>query len=297
MNEIALVTCARLPDLDPDDRPLIYSLARHGYRGVPAVWDDPSVDWDRFDLSVLRSTWDYTEKREEFVAWALSVPRLANSAALIEWNTDKRYLRDLEEAGVPVVPTTWLTPGGTVELPTVGEFVLKPSVGAGSRDAGRYDLSDAAARSRAHAHATRLLAGGQTVMLQRFAAAIEDAGETGVIFVGGRFSHAIRKAVTLTGETAEQIDDLYVEETIDARQASEAEIDLARRAIAAASTALGEDDLLYVRVDMVPGDDGAPLIMELELTEPSLFMVTNLESPERFADAIVARARRETESR
>jgi glutathione synthase/RimK-type ligase-like ATP-grasp enzyme len=290
--DVALVTCSRLPDLDPDDRALLAPLAELGLHGVPVVWDDPSVDWDRFAVSVLRSTWDYTENREEFVAWARAVPRLANSAAVVEWNTDKRYLRSLADDGVAIVPTTWLSPGDDVPLPTAGEHVVKPSIGAGSLDAGRYDLADAGARERALAHAKRLLSARQTVMLQPFAAAIEERGETGVIFVGGEFSHAIRKAVTLTAEEPNTVDALYVEERIEARRASPAEIDIARRAIAVAQRATGERDLLYVRVDMVPDDSGEPMIMELELTEPSLFMATDPGAPQRFAAAIAERAGR-----
>jgi glutathione synthase/RimK-type ligase-like ATP-grasp enzyme len=297
MREIALVTCARLPDLDPDDQALVAPLTALGYLPVPQVWDDPSVDWDRFELNVLRSTWDYTDRRAEFVSWARGMPRLANSAVVVEWNTDKLYLRELEAAGIAVTPTTWLFPGDAVSLPGDGEFVIKPSVGAGSMDAGRYDLADTEARSRARAHAERLLGGGQTVMLQPFAAAIEERGETGVIFVGGRFSHAIRKALTLTSETPNEVDALYVEERIEARQATAAEIDIAHRAIDVAANATGGHDLLYARVDMVPDDDGNPMIMELELTEPSLFMVTDPTAPQRFAEAIAERARRESKSR
>jgi glutathione synthase/RimK-type ligase-like ATP-grasp enzyme len=296
MKDVALVTCARLPDLDRDDQALLTPLAALDIRAVPAIWDDPSVDWDRFALSVLRSTWDYTDKRREFVEWARSVPRLANSAAVVEWNTDKRYLSELEAGAVAVVPTTWLSPADGVALPESGEYVLKPSIGAGSMDAGRYDLADEGARMRASTHAQRLLANGQTMMLQPFAAAIEERGETGVMFVAGRFSHAIRKAVTLTSEMANQVDALYVQERIEARQASAAEIDIARRAIDVAARATGERDLLYARVDMVPDADGAPMIMELELTEPSLFMATDAAAPQRFAESIAERAKRESKS-
>src|SRR5215210_3511339 len=98
MPEVALVTCATLPDLDKDDRPLVELLGERGYTATAAVWDDASVDWDRFEVSVLRSTWDYTERRDAFVAWAASVPRLDNEPDIVAWNTDKRYLADLATA-------------------------------------------------------------------------------------------------------------------------------------------------------------------------------------------------------
>jgi hypothetical protein len=286
--QIAFVTCDRLPDLDSDDRLVIEPLAARGCSVIPAVWDDPGVDWDRFDLSVIRSTWDYTERRDAFIRWARAVPRLLNPADIVEWNTDKRYLADLSAAGLPVVSTTWISPSETVDLPAGGEFVIKPSVGAGSLDAERYDLADVDSRGRATAHVERLLAAGQTVMVQPFANAIEKAGETGVILVEGEFSHAIRKELMLGAGTSEEVDGLYREETIGARSASAAEIDLAYAAVAAAP--LGTRPFLYARVDMVPDADGRPMIMELELTEPSLFMATTPGSQERFAQAIYARA-------
>jgi len=287
--EVALVTCARLPELDDDDRLLLEPLASWDCRVTPAVWDDPAVEWDRFDLSVIRSTWDYTDRRDLFVAWARATPRLLNPADVVAWNTDKRYLADLAAAGLPVVPTTWIAGHEAIELPPSGEYVLKPSVGAGTLDADRFDLGDAGERARAIAHAERLLAAGQSVMVQPFARAIEQAGETGVILVDGQLSHGTRKGPMLGQKTLDEIDGLYKEEAIEARMPSDAEIELARAAIAAVP--IGSEPLLYARVDMVPGADGRPMIMELELTEPSLFIVTAPVTAHRFAQAIATRAR------
>ena len=149
---IALVTCSTLPDLDPDDQRLLGPLRARGAEPVPAVWDDPSVDWSAFDLAVIRNTWDYTARRDEFVAWARSVPRLANPAPVIEWNTDKRYLADLAAAGLPVVPTAWLADASD-DLPESGTHVLKPAVGAGSVDAARFSLGDEHEAQLARDHA------------------------------------------------------------------------------------------------------------------------------------------------
>ena len=145
---VALATCAALPGLDVDGPGLLQALDRVGVDARAAVWDDPAEQWGHFDLVVVRSTWDYTERRDQFVAWARSVPRLANPAEVLEWNTDKRYLGDLAEAGVPVVPTTWIGPDDAVALPGEGEFVVKPTVGAGARGAGRH-RPDGAAAARA----------------------------------------------------------------------------------------------------------------------------------------------------
>jgi hypothetical protein len=110
-SRVALITCAQLAELEPDDQLVVPALRERGIEGVPVVWDAPDVDWAGFALAVLRSPWDYVRRREEFVAWAAKVPRLANPADVITWNTDKRYLRELAVAGVPVVPTTWVEPG------------------------------------------------------------------------------------------------------------------------------------------------------------------------------------------
>ena len=106
--KVAIATAAELPDLDDDGPVLLAALAGRGITGEPAVWTDAGVDWAAYDLVLVRSTWDYAPLRDEFVAWAHrvgSVTRLANPADVIEWNTDKVYLRALDDAGLPVVAT------------------------------------------------------------------------------------------------------------------------------------------------------------------------------------------------
>jgi len=288
---IALVTCAALPDLDPDDQLLLAPLRAAGATVVAAVWDDPGVNWSEFDLVVIRNTWDYANRRDEFVAWARSVPRLVNPADIVAWNTDKRYLADLAAAGLPVVPTTWIS-GESVELPTAGVHVLKPSIGAGSIDAARFSLHDEHEVRLARAHGERLLAAGHTVMVQPYLERIEKAGEAGLIFVGGTFSHAISKAAMLTAPRRTESGGLYVEETITSRQPTTAELEVAATALAAVPG--GADRLAYARVDLAPDADGRPLIIELELTEPSLFMNTAPGSEQRFADMLLGLAQART---
>jgi hypothetical protein len=286
---IALATCAELPELHEDDQLLLEPLRARGVDPQPRVWDDDSIDWAAFDLVVIRDTWDYTSRRNEFVRWAHSVPRLANPAQVIEWNSDKRYLADLAHAGLPVIPTTWISDSSN-ELPEQGMHVFKPAVGAGSVDAARFAMHDEHEAALAREHAQRLLATGQTVMVQPYLAGIDSGGESGVIFVGGRFSHGIRKRAMLSEELRPEAGGLYMEEQITARDPSSAELDLAIRALAVVPG--GARSLTYARVDVVPGGNGEPVIMELELTEPSLFMSTTPGSQERFADAIVETAAR-----
>lgn len=258
-----------------------------GVEPVVAVWDDAGVDWAQFDLVVIRDTWDYTDRRDAFVAWAQSVPRLVNPADVVAWNTDKRYLADLATTGLPIVPTTWIS-AQPVELPKFGRHVLKPSVGAGSIDAARFALHDEHEYRLAQAHAARLIAAGQTVMIQPYLEEIDIAGEAGLIFLGGAFSHAITKGAMLRSASTREAGGLYVQESISAREPSKAELDLAEKALAAVPG--GAERLAYARVDIVPGVSGARLIIELELTEPSLFMHTAPGSAQRFAEKLAGLA-------
>jgi hypothetical protein len=285
---VALVSCRALPLGDEDGGLLQAACVAAGLDAEWLVWDDPAVDWNSYDLAVIRSTWDYSPRRDEFVIWADTVPRLANPADLIRWNTEKGYLRDLAAAGLPVVPTTWIAPGAEPALPDAGEYVLKPTVGAGAADTARYRPEHG---DLARAHIRRLLGAGRHVMLQPYISGVDAAGETGMLFIGGAFSHAFGKGPMLTEdevgqEQSELVDGLYKEERITAREASAAELDLAARALALVPG--GPERLLYARVDVVPGPDGEPLLMELELAEPSFYLGLSDGAADRFAAAIAA---------
>jgi hypothetical protein len=279
-SRVALVTCGAFPNLDAYDAVLVPRLQSLGAQVDAAVWDDPEVDWDAYDLAVVRSTWDYAGRRDEFLAWAASVPRLANPAPVLRWNTDKHYLQDLQRRGVPVVPTTWLEPGAGLDarglhtrLPALGDFVLKPAVAAGSIGAGRYSANDSQLRGRAIAYALRLLAEGETVMLQRYLPAVDTIGEVSMVFLDGGYAYAVRKEAMLTGPEKGG-DRMYQAERLEGGyQPTQAELAVGADAVAAAMDALGGPlrPFLYARADVVPGADGAPVLLELELTEPALF--------------------------
>jgi hypothetical protein len=291
---VALVTCAELSDADADTRLLIAPLAARGLRAAAVTWDDPAVDWSRFDLAVVRSCWDYSERREEFLAWAARVPRLANPRSVLLWNTDKRYLAELAAKGISVVPTTWLQPGDSWRVPRTGEQrVVKPAVSLAALDTGRYDFSDHEHRRLAYAHVRRLQQAGRVVMIQPYVAHIETEGETSLVFIAGCFSHAVRKAPVLDGPDC-GIDRRFVPDGgVDPQPCtpSPAQLDVAERALNAVPGG-GRHDLLYARVDVVPGDDGAPLIMEVELTEPHLYLGRVPKAVARLASAIAARVAR-----
>ena len=212
MPEVLLATCAEFPDGDEDAEALVAALDRVDVKAEWAVWSDDQANWDSA-LVVVRSTWDYPAHRRRFLDWVWSLDRVQNPAELIDWSTDKVYLRDLAEAGVPVVPTTYAAPGEPVVLPASGDYVVKPSVGAGSRGVGRFAVDRHAA---ALAHAAQLHAAGRTVLVQPYLAEVATAGETALIYFDGRFSHAIGKGAMLDAAQPHALrgDALYVEETI-----------------------------------------------------------------------------------
>ncbi|MFG3645148.1 RimK family alpha-L-glutamate ligase [Micromonospora sp. NPDC047762] len=285
---VALVTCSDLAELDPDDRLVLAPLATRGVAVQAVVWDDPDVDWSSYNLVVLRSPWDYALRRDEFVSWASTVPTLVNPADVVRWNTDKRYLAELSAAGVPTVPTAWIMPGESWQPPAeTGEYVLKPAVSAGSQDTGRYDLSDPEHRDLAAAHVRRLSEAGRVTMVQPYLRAVDTEGETALLFLAGpeglAFSHAIRKGPMLSGPDLGP-DGLYKAEEITARTARPEQLAVAEQTLATVPG--GTRQLLYARVDLIPGPDGEPVLVELELTEPSLFIGYADGAPERLATAI-----------
>ena len=292
---LALATAAEFPDLDEETRLLVATLQGRGLEAGPAVWTDPNIDWSGYDLVVVRCTWDYHSQLPRFLDWAghvASVSRLANPEAVLRWNTDKTYLRDLTEAGLPVVRTWWLEPGDDFTMPAAGEYVVKPAVSAGSRDTNRWVAQEH--DEQASAHVSSLLDAGRTVMVQPYLASVDTYGETAMLYLGNRFSHAIRKGPLLE-PGMEFVSSAYKEETVEPRDPSDAEREVAEAVLDALDpfVAGGRASLTYARVDLVPDDDGGPTLLELELTEPSMFLdldrADGAAATERFAAAIEAR--------
>ncbi len=283
--DVVLATCSVLPDLDPDERSLIPALGAHGLVAEPRVWDDPSVQWAGITLVVVRSTWDYAERRDAFLAWCADVPRVLNSVPVITWNTDKAYLRTLAAAGIPIVPTLWIATdigAGPFVLPD-GDLVVKPSISSGAQHTSRYGGAD---RDAARKHVERLLTEGRDVMVQPYVSSVDTDGETGLIYIDGAFSHAIRKGPLLRTPGI-ATDQLWAIEEITPRTPDADERTLAEAVLDALPWP--RDELLYARVDVVRGGDGAPLLLELELAEPSLFLGLGSGAAARLAEAIARR--------
>ena len=302
--KIALVSARAALALDEDMAPLTEALVADEYSVETPSWDDPGIDWSRYRAAVLRSTWDYVERIDEFLPWAercAQSTRLLNPPGIVRWNVDKHYLCDLAQQGVPVVPTRFVEPGaaagpalqrfllGGPEALTVGaagafdEFVVKPAIGAGSRDTARYARDDSA---RATTHLARLLGQGRGAMLQPYLGRVDDDGETAVIYLGGGYSHAIRKGPLLRLGDA-LVEGLFAPEQIAQRQPTPAELRLAD----AAYGVIAARQPLYARIDLIPGPDGAPVVLELELTEPSLFFAHAPGAAARFVRALRERLR------
>lgn len=290
---VALATCAALPDGDPDDQLLADACRAVGLACEIRAWTDRAVDWGAFDAVVLRSTWDYPDHHGAFLAWARSVGHLFNTYPVVERNTDKRYLAELADAGLPVVPTHFVQGGHMIGLPEIGEVVIKPSVGAGSRGAGRFDLADPDSRSAAEHHVATLNRAGRTALVQPYVRGVDLLGETAMVFIDGAFSHAVRKGAMLRHAMRHEIDgvELYVQERIEhavpdtsERRVAFAVVDHLQRTLT--------PDLLYARIDLLPSPSG-PLVVEVELTEPSLFLSHHDGAAARFANAIAGRIRRD----
>ena len=271
-----------LPELH-DDWPLARAaLSRLGVDAVAAVWSDPDVDWSSFDLVVANGAWDNIHHPAEFLAWVdardLDGVTVVNSPATLRWNLDKRYLRELAAMGVAVVPTMWVEPGTDAAFDLgAGEVVVKPTVSGGGFQTARYRPDE---HERARQHVRALLDGGWTAMVQPYQDAVDSVGEVGLVFVGGAFSHAMHKDPMIrrgVGPTQSLIDN----QVVTPATASPAQLELAHDAVAAADQLLGPT--AYARVDTVPGADGRPALLELELLDPVLFFATDPGGADRFA--------------
>ena len=263
---IVLAGCPALPEGDGDDDGLVGALRERGLQTRWCSWDDP--DTLGADLVILRATWDYIDRFDEFLAWTARVHNLLNPPQVVAWNTDKSYLGDLLDAGVPTVPSRFFAPGETIRVPTADEVVVKPAIGMGSVGALRFSDSD-----QARAHAAALQAEGRTVLVQPYDRRIED-GETALVFLGGRQSHAFTKGPILPPPgQAPDFDEsgIYAAETLTSADPDFEVWDVGHAALAAAAAHLRIDvgDLLYARVDVI-GDRRDAHVLELELVEPSL---------------------------
>jgi glutathione synthase/RimK-type ligase-like ATP-grasp enzyme len=260
-----------LPEPDADEAPLAAALAAAGIDAPLVAWDDPAADWSAPIPTIIRSTWNYPLHSAAFLAWvdrAASAGPLLNPADVIRANVHKRYLLELAARGVPVVPTTLVERGATTELPTT-RIVIKPEIGAGSLNTQVF------ADGRAGADHLRMITATGAALVQPYIDSVDDYGERSLIWIDGSFTHAIRKTPRFIGD-AEKVEGPFP-------------IADDERAVATAALARYADRILYGRVDLVRDASGHPMVMELELVEPSLFFPKHPPALERFVAGLKRR--------
>lgn len=282
---VALASCASLPEWEVDDQPLLAAFATLGVDAESVAWDAP-VDWSAYQGCLLRTTWDYSERLEDFLAWtrrAAELTRLLNSAPLIAWNARKTYLRDLAERGVATIPTEWIAAGG--QLPDFEQLLeqrewsrafLKPVVGASARLTLPFELDPAGC-----AAALALIAAhpAEAWMLQPFLPSVFDHGEVSAVFIAGELTHGVRK-VPVAGDYRVQ-DDYGAHD--EPWQPSPGEQELAKSIVAALP-----EPVLYARVDWLRDPRGELLVTEVEAIEPSLFFRHCPAAATRLAESFLA---------
>lgn len=290
---VALISCNNLPEWEVDDQPFRAAIAARGVEVCTPAWDDPAQDWAGYDACVVRTTWDYWDRGPEFLAWVDRVahlPRLFNPGPVLRWNLDKRYLRALADAGIPIAPTVWLEPGDAVDVAALmaargwQRGFFKPVFGACAAGTLRFD-ADADGLKAAQAHIDDHLA-REAMMLQPYLPQVETFGEVSALLFDGVLSHGVRK-IPVPGDYRVQ-DDFGATDEPYAWAGDE--LALAQRTVDVATTLLDLDaPLLYARADFLRGDDGALLLTELELVEPSLFFRHDAGAADRLAEALMAR--------
>jgi glutathione synthase/RimK-type ligase-like ATP-grasp enzyme len=277
VSRIAIVTCEGADD--PDNPTLFRALEAADLEATLVKWDDSSVHWGDFDLVVVRSTWDYPSRRDEFLAWTHTVPHLLNPADVIEYSSDKHYLADLQSRGLRIIPSHFCNVGEEPEFFDV-DFVVKPCVGAGSRHVERFRPSDT---SIAREHVDMLHEAGSDVLIQPYINSVDTLGERAIIFVDGGYSHAMTKGAMLHVPASER-DFQFRREQMSGVVGERDAIEDANQVL----STLGYSDLLYARVDLVATIEGW-LVMELEMVEPSLFLTFNESAGEALVAGIVRR--------
>ena len=270
--KLRVATCQQLPEPDVDEAPLAAALDRAGVTHSLVAWDDPHADWDAPVPTIIRSTWNYVHDVDAYLAWiarAAAAAPLWNPPAIVRGNVYKRYLLELARRGVPVVRTMLVERGGTIE-PPAERVVIKPEVGAGSFATRVFEPGD----REAVAHCAAITARG-AALVQPYLASVDDYGERSLVWIDGELSHAIRKSPRFTGD-AESVTGPFP-------------IAAEEREVARAALAPIADQILYGRVDLARDPSGQPVVMELELVEPSLFFAKHPPSADRFVMALLRR--------
>lgn len=278
---IALATCETLPELFTDDQLLMEALKRRGAEAFPLVWSSREAREIAVDLCVIRNTWDYYLRPADFIGWAEGMAArcaLLNPFPLVRWNHHKGYLLELAAKKLPVVPTILvkqhrpLPVGPLAAAAAWSEVVVKPAISAGAHRTGRY----AAQAPEAQRHLQELVLEGDA-LIQPYLPSVETYGERSFLFIDGELTHGVKRTQALT-------EGVGIERLMERVTPTQEEREIAH-AVMAALPAIP----LYGRVDLAPDAQGRPLLMEVEVIEPRLFLQECPEALEKFADALVKR--------
>jgi glutathione synthase/RimK-type ligase-like ATP-grasp enzyme len=275
---VGVVTCRPLPEPDPDESLLMDALGAAGLAPSLLAWNAPQSDPGNFDLCVLRSCWDYHLAPRDFLQWAERAAersRILNPIEVVRWNLHKGYLRQLESGGVPIVPTAWVGAGQRAVLEELmisrgwEDVVIKPAIGAGSHMTRRIGIAGAAGHGQQFLEE---VAACGDALIQPFLESVVSSGERAIVWIDGKFTHQVVKRPRYHGDD---------EQVSAAGQPADGDLELAQRALDEV-----DSDLLYARVDIVDDAQGRPVISELELLEPSLFLLQHPPALERLVAAI-----------
>lgn len=276
---IALVGMKELPEPDPDEAPLLAALRGAGFGAQVLHWDSDEANHDpaAFDACVLRATWDYYKRPDQFEAWlrrAAAVSRLCNPLPAVLWNMHKRYLLELEAAGVPIIPTVLLERGSQAKVAQVADerrwnaIVIKPVVSAAS---WKTRFFTAGQMGEAETFLRQVVA-QRDMLMQPFMDEVNAGSEVSIVWIDGKVTHAIRKTPRFDGGD-ERVAPCP---TLDRRH-----VDFAQSVLAAA-----RQDVSYARIDVVERADGSILLSELELIEPSLHFNYSADALEAMVLAV-----------
>ncbi len=277
---LGIVTSEEITQLTAEDRLLVQAFQKQRVSATPVVWSDPEIDWNNFDVLIIRSCWDYHRRVGEFMNWIGNIEKLqvpiSNAPEIVRWNYHKSYLRGLQDRGVTIIPTRWYKAGEQPQLVKVmeemdwSEIILKPAVGATAYKTQKLDKVAAENHQWDHHYP-------QGFMVQKFIAEIQSAGEWSLVFFGGRYSHGVLKLAP-DGEFRVQSD------FGGTRQLREPGAGIIAQCEHVLQSCPGSP--LYARIDGIE-ISGVFHLMEVELIEPELYMF-NDELAHKFVEAFTA---------
>jgi glutathione synthase/RimK-type ligase-like ATP-grasp enzyme len=276
MPKIAIATYEKSPDLNDNDRLMLPILEEKGFSVSPEIWDNTKVDWKSFDLVIIRSTWDYYLKPNEFRNWVSqfvdSKTRLINPPEIVLKNSHKFYLKELAEKGVGIIPTIFLSEKIELEKLNVWKkVVIKPAVSAGSHETEVFETANLTQEIL-----DKKIGTGDW-LIQPFLEEIKDAGEISMLFFGGELSHAIQK-VPKSGDF--RVQKQFGAQYLNYEPTNEL-LNIAKNILEIAGK-----NSVYARIDGVMTQKGF-LLMEVEMIEPDLYFEHAPEGPHRFVEAVL----------